>query len=637
MKRALKFQVIVGLIAVAASVPSLSAQQNSPAATFRSTFSGGSRIFGAVCLNCHGKIDSAPLPAVLKQMPPSRIYEALTTGSMRNQAKEANLTEQQIRDIAEWVGGRTLASGDRPEAKDMPNRCSSSEPIKDMNSLPSWNGWSNDLNNARFQSAKAAGLTPAAVSKLQFKWAFAFPGSSAPFGQPTIVGGRVFAAADSGYVYSLDAKTGCVYWSFQAQGGVASAILIEPKTASGKQFVAYFGDIRGNVYAVDTANGELLWKTLVDSHPVARVRGGIKFNNGRLYVPVASLEEPDSAGVNYPCCSFRGAVVALNADTGKQIWKTYTIDEQPTERKTSTGKTFIGPAGAGVWGPTMLDLKRKAVYVSTGNAFSEPDTGRSDALISMDMNTGKILWAVQDEAGDVWHTGCPKGPPPADFAPRTPGRGGRGRGGANATLPADYYCPETPHNPDWDFSAGVMMATLPGGKNLLIAGQKSGVVWAHDPDKKGALVWKSDINHGEIVFGGALDEENAYFGVRSGGIAALRLTDGSQRWYAPAPPQESMSTHPGFSAALSVIPGVVFAGGLDGTLHAFSTSDGRQLWAYDTTQELKTVNGISTRGGSIGGPGPTIAGGMVFVTSGYTGYVGGQPGNLMLAFGPPAE
>jgi len=582
---------------------------------------------------------------MLKQMAPIRIYQALTTGSMRNQAKEANLTDPQMRAIAEWVGGRTLDT-DRADAKDMPNRCSASAAIKDLTSLPIWNGWSNDLTNARMQSGKAAGLSPAAVARLQYKWAFAFPGASAPFGQPTIVDGKVYAAADSGYVYALDAATGCVYWSFQAQGGVASAVLIQPKAGSTKQFVAYFGDIRGNVYAVDAANGELLWKAQADSHPLARVRGGMKFYNGRLYVPLASLEEPDSSSFNYPCCTFRGSVVALNADTGKQIWKTYTIDEKPTPRKTSTGKSFIGPAGAGVWGPTMLDPKRKAVYVSTGNAFSEPDTGRSDAVMAMDMDTGKILWAQQDEAGDVWHTGCPKGPPPAGFPPRNAGRGGAGRGAAgaqggrgggnaNAARPETYYCPETPQNPDWDFSAGVMMATLPGGKNLLIAGQKSGMVWAHDPDNKGALVWKADISRGEIVFGGALDEENAYFGMRSGGIAAIRLTDGVERWYAPVPPQESMSTHAGFSAALTVIPGVLFSGGLDGMVRALSTYDGRQIWAHDTTAELKTVNGVSAKGGSIGAAGPTVAGGMLFVSSGYTGFVGGQPGNLMLAFGAP--
>src|SRR5262249_32377182 len=136
----------------------------------------------------------------------------------------------------------------------------------------------------------------------------------------------------------------------------------------------------------------------------------------------------------------------------------------------------------------------------------------------------------------------------------------------------------------WDFSAGVMLINLPNGKSLVVAGQKSGVVWAHDPDQKGALVWKSDISRGQIVFGGAADGQQAYFGMRAGGVAAVQLSDGVERWYTPWPPQASMRTHPGVTAALSVVPGVVFAAGLDGMLRALSAFDGRVLWQYDTTQ-----------------------------------------------------
>jgi polyvinyl alcohol dehydrogenase (cytochrome) len=204
-------------------------------------------------------------------------------------------------------------------------------------------------------------------------------------------------------------------------------------------------------------------------------------------------------------------------------------------------------------------------------------------------------------------------------------------------LPADYYCPSNTENPDWDFAAGVMLANLPNGKSLVIAGQKSGVVWAHDPDKKGAVVWTSDISRGEIDFGGAMDDENAYFAMRGGGIAAIRLSDGVERWSNWITPQESMRSHSGISAAVTVVPGVLFTAGLDGMLRAFSTFDGRQLWAYDTTQEVKTVNGIVASGGSIGSAGATVAGGMVMVTSGYTGFQQGQPGNLLLAFGPPVR
>jgi polyvinyl alcohol dehydrogenase (cytochrome) len=501
------------------------------------------------------------------------------------------------------------------------------------------------LINARFQPAKAAGLPPAAVSRLQLKWAFGLPAAASVYGQPTIVDGRVFVSSDTGYVYSLDAATGCVHWSFQAQAGVRSAITIGAAKAGSAKFAAFFGDVRGNVYAVDTTNGELLWKAAIDPHPLSRITGGIKYYNGRVYVPVASLEEPESSSPNYLCCTFRGMVAALDADTGKQIWKTYMITETPTPRKSAAGKNFLGPSGAGVWDPPTIDPKRHAIYVTTGNAFSAPDVGRSDAIMALDMATGKILWVQQDEPGDVWHTGCVQGNPPAGFPPknieqrvraagRGPGPAGRGGFGNRPPMPDSYYCPDETLNPDWDFSAGAILLNLPNGKSLLVAGQKSGMVWAHDPDQKGALVWKSDVSRGQIVFGGAADDQNAYFVMRGGGVVAVQLSDGMEKWYTPIPPQESMSSHPGLTAGVTVIPGVVFTAGLDGMLRAFTTLDGRPLWQYDTTQEVKTVNGVPGKGGSIGSAGPTVAQGMVFVTSGYTGFQGGQPGNLLLAFSP---
>ena len=202
-------------------------------------------------------------------------------------------------------------------------------------------------------------------------------------------------------------------------------------------------------------------------------------------------------------------------------------------------------------------------------------------------------------------------------------------------MPESYYCPDAKTNPDWDFSAGVIMIDMPGGRSLLIAGQKSGMVWAHDPDRKGALVWKSDISRGQIVFGGTADSDTAYFAMRGGTVAAVRLSDGVEKWATTIPPQESMNTHPGFTAALTATPGVLFVPGLDGALRALSTIDGKILWQYDTTQDVKTVNGIEAKGGSIGSAGAIVVNGMVFVTSGYTGFQGGQPGNLLLAFGPP--
>jgi polyvinyl alcohol dehydrogenase (cytochrome) len=603
----------------------------------------GSTIFGNFCENCHGnpKVDSAPAPSVLKQMTPERIYLTLTQGDMAKIAQ--GLTDQQKRDIAEWVGGRKLGAAESGDAKKMTNVCASNPPILDLDSKPSWNGWSADLSNTRFQPAKAADLSPAQVSRLRLKWAFGLPAAASVYGQPTIVDGRVFVSSDAGFVYSLDAESGCVHWSFQAQTGVRSAITVgkmKPRGGSGaERYAAFFGDIHGNIYSVDAANGELLWKHLIDPHPLSRITGGTRLYNGRLYVPVASLEEPESSSPNHPCCTFRGMVAALNADTGEQVWKTYTIPDVATARKTPDGKSFLGPSGAGVWSPVTIDPKRHAIYFVTGNTFSDPDVGRSDAIMALDLDTGKILWIQQDEAKDVWHTGCPQGQEPPGFPPKNFRAGSANAAGPRRPpMPATYYCPE-PEGPDWDFSAGAILLDLPNGRSLLVAGQKSGLVWAHDPDKNGALVWRSDISRGQIVFGGAADSEKAYFAMRGGagtiaGLAAVQLSDGVEKWFTPIPPQESMSTHAGITAGVTVIPGAVFTAGLDGMLRAFATSDGRPLWQYDTTQEVQTVNGVKARGGSIGSAGTTIVNGMVYVTSGYTGFQGGSPGNMLLAFAP---
>jgi polyvinyl alcohol dehydrogenase (cytochrome) len=341
-------------------------------------------------------------------------------------------------------------------------------------------------------------------------------------------------------------------------------------------------------------------------------------------------------------------VVALDSATGRQIWKTYTISETPSPRKNSAGVSFLGPSGASVWGALALDPKRRAVYLSTGNAFSEPDVGRSDAVIALDMDTGRILWVQQVEHNDIWHNAnCPGGPPPAGFPPRgaarvpaqreQPVRTGEAARAVRPAMPSPpphYYCSDA-KGPDWDFSAGVMLIDLPNGTNLVVAGQKSGVVWAFDPDRKGELVWKSDISRGEILFGAAADDEKGYFGMRAGALTAVRLRDGVEQWTTILDPQPSMESHRGLSAAVSVVPGVVFAPGLDGTLRAFSTFDGRQLWQYDTAQKATTVNGVPGKGGSIGSAGAVVVDGMVYVTSGYVGFLNGQPGNLLLAFGPP--
>jgi len=320
------------------------------------------------------------------------------------------------------------------------NHCpSTSRPIDFA--APAWNGWGPDGSNARFQPEKAAQLPVARVPRLKLKWAFGFADVKSVMGAPVVVGGRVFLGVDNGSVYSLDAATGCEHWVFRADAGVRSAVTVE---RVGTRSAAFFGDLKANAYAVDAATGELLWKVHVDDHPSARVTAAPKVFEGRVYVGVASGEE--GAGVNpkYACCTFRGSVVALESATGRQLWKTYIIAEEPKPAgKNSDGVPRYAPAGGGVWNSPTIDPKRRALYIGTGDAYTEPAPKTTDALMALDLDSGKILWVVQDTENDAWLVGC-NGPSHPENCPKALG-------------------------PDHDFGASPILKTLPNGRTLLIA------------------------------------------------------------------------------------------------------------------------------------------------------------------------
>lgn len=493
------------------------------------------------------------------------------------------------------------------DAGQVQNRCASSPAIATLTSSPSWNGWGGDASNTRFQPAAAAQLSAADVPRLKLKWAFGFPGARAVSGQPAVVAGRVFVSSDNGDVYALDATSGCVYWSFHADAAVRSSVTVE-RQAAGKPYAVFFGDARANVYAVDAVTGAQLWKGHVDEHPSARITGGVRFFGGRVYVPVASGEEGAGGNPAYQCCTSRGSVVALDAATGTQVWKTYTIPDSPKPTtKNAAGTQLWGPSGAGVWNSPTIDPRRRALYVGTGNAYSAPAASTTDAIVAMDLDSGEILWSAQGTAHDVWLAACL----------------------SNRAL----NC-----GPDQDFGSPPILRTLQDGTSVLVAGQKSGNVWAYDPDKKGRVVWRSPLVGnttefgGKIVWGGAADEQNAYFGLGPGGVAAVRLRDGQRQWFASLQPGGSQR-RPGQDGALTVIPGAVISGGWDGVLRILSSSDGHTLWEFNTMRTFDTVNHVAANGGSMGAPGPVVAGGLLFVPSGYVGVRNGAAGNVLLVFG----
>jgi len=530
----------------------------------------------------------------------------LELGVMRSQGSALNAAERQA--IADFLSPRTAASEPARE-----NLCpANARPLTNLNG---WNGWGIDLNNSRFQPTAAAGLRAEDIPKLKVKWAFGFPDAVSVAAQVTAVGGRLFFGSANGTVYSLDARSGCVYWTFHAESQVRAAISV---AALGRgQYTAYFGDGGTTVYAVNARNGQLLWKTKLDTHPMAGITGAPKLYGSRLYVGVRSGGEEMAAGnPKYPCCTFRGSLAAVDAATGRLVWKTFTITDPPKQlKKSSAGTDLFGPSGAGIWSSPTIDVKRKAVYVGTGNNYSDPPTNTSDALIAFDLDTGSMRWAKQLTA-DAWNMSCAQ--------------------------PGKPSCPDNPDR-DVDIGSSPILRTLPGGKEILLVGQKAGVVFGMDPDQLGEILWHTEIGKGGpmggIQWGMAADAEKVYAPLSDiipgpgGGLFALKIATGEQAWSVPpADPacRQTKGCSPAQSAAASLIPGVVFSGSFDGHLRAHATANGKLIWDLDTLHDYETVNGVKAHGGSMNVAGPAIGGGMMFVNSGYNVLVG-MPGNVLLA------
>ncbi len=573
----------------------------------------GGRVFQASCASCHsGAADSrAPALDSLRARTPQAIIDSLLTGAMRPQG--ARLSGPERRAVAEFITGKSV-DGDVTGART--GRCSGGAPLEDPSKSPRWTGWSPSTTNTRFQSSELAGLSPSDLQRLKLKWAFGFPDASVAWSHPTVAGGRLFVGSQNGTVYALDAKTGCIHWTFSASGGVRTAVAVAP--AGGARLVVYFGDTAANAYALDAATGRQLWMRRVDDHASARITGSPTLFEGRLYVPVASYEEAQGADPQYPCCTFRGSVSALDAETGGVEWKTYMIADAPQRRGTSTtGVPLWGPAGAGIWSAPTVDPARRALYVATGNAYSAPATSASDAVVALDLTTGAIRWTRQVTANDVYISNCGAGNP---------------------------NCPDTP-GPDHDFGSPPVLARA-GRRDVIVIGQKSGLAFAMDPDKQGEILWQYRAGQGGVLggieWGAAADAERAYFAVsdittsQPGGLHAVNLATGTRAWFTPPRPPACGSgrgCNAAQSAAVTAIAGAVFSGSNDGSLRAYSTSTGELLWEFDTNRDFSTINGVAAKGASMIGPGAVVAGGMVYVNSGY-GAFGGRPGNVLLAFGP---
>ena len=506
-----------------------------------------------------------------------------------------------------------------------------------------WNGWGRDIENTRYQPEPA--IRASDVQKLALKWAFGFQGSAVA-GQPTVVDGRLFVASSIGRVYSLNAITGCTYWTFDAAAGIRTALSIgesapprnapapHPTAAPRRQSrfrnapkpkqqltlahmeilkapsVAVFGDDAGALYALDAERGTLLWKTQIDTHPLARILGAPVLYHGRVYVTVASTELSAALDGAYACCTFRGSVAALDMASGRLLWKTYLIADEARPADSSekgrseTRAQRLGPAGAAIAAAPTIDVQRGLLYVGTEGSLTGINQPWTDAVVALDSSNGRVQWARQfsrhDEAGAA------------------------------------------------DFVSSPILRTLADGKQILFAGQKSGIVYALDPDHGGDVLWRTKVADGGVPagveWGPAADHRRLYVALSglvaepdntSGALAALDMKTGVRRWYTPGPTPAcswgAQSCSHAEAQAVTVIPGVAFSGSMDGHLRAYSTIDGKVLWDYDTAKDYATVNGITASGGSLDQGGATIVNGVVYINSGYALRYG-QPGNVLLAF-----
>jgi polyvinyl alcohol dehydrogenase (cytochrome) len=624
MRLARVIAVVIGLIGAAGICTGGAMAQAGAATPVAQAAPNGAALFKEHCSMCHisggAKGNAAPPIEVLAQKTQEEILRALESGAMVIYGNR--MVEVERRAVAAYLSSNSSNSA----ALAMANLCAKKEPITSsgLQDPENWNGWGLDVVNSRYQAHTS--ISADNVAGLKLKWVFGIPDASTAYGQPTLVGGRVFFGSGDGTVYALNAESGCTIWTYRAETTVRTAITV---AAAGKnRALAYFGDGEANLYAVDAENGKLVWKIKAGSHRSARITAAPQLYRGRLYVGIASNEELSGGDPDYPCCTFRGNVVAVDALAGKLIWRGYAIAEEPGPSKPGTSHAKFSPAGAAIWDAVTIDAKVGVLYVGTGDAYVDPAADGTDAVVAFDLATGKRLWVQQKTPNDVFNFGC--------------------------LDPRHLNCPPQ-IGPDVDFGSSPILQDLGNGHRVLLAGQKTGVMYGLDPDNGGKELWQARVGQGSglggIEWGSATDGTNVYAANSDistltspgatppppGGLAAIDIRTGKLAWKT-MPPPPACKGQPGCSAgqlaAVTAVPGVVFSGSMDGHLRANSAKDGKILWDFDTLPDFPTVNGVKAHGGSMSGSGAVVSGKMVYVASGFT-VTAGMPGNVVLAFELP--
>jgi polyvinyl alcohol dehydrogenase (cytochrome) len=581
-------------------------------------------LFKARCAMCHDLGVIAPTAAQIGRMTVEEIEAALWHGTMQEHANGLSRPERLA--IARWLA----AQGDGEKARGPGVKMCASKKARPA-AQGAWPGWSVDNRLARHRADDS--MTAERVARIKLEWAHPMPVHSAFSGSGNSVavsGGRVFAGNLNHWVYALDAESGCAYWTFRAEGRIRSNVALEGDTV-------VFGDLMANVYALDLNDGSLRWRSRIDWSPGSRITGNLTIHKGVVYAPVSSLEEVLAMKMDIPCCTFRGAVAALDAGDGQIIWKTYTIDQYAEYLgDNEMGLPRFGPAGVPVWSGISVDDKRGVVYVGNGNQFTEPRLEESDAVMALDMRTGAKRWvkglAPEQMGGqDIYHLACEAwwDPDRKNCSPENPA----GQG-------------------DRDIGAPPILVTRTDGTDVVVVGSKDGMLYALDPDNAGAVLWNIRVGvggeAGGIEYGVAADGRYAYAPVvdmnadlsSNGSLTAVDLITGKPAWRVEniAARCDGKPTPPCGTAVItppSVVGEAVFVGLIDGTIRAYETGSGRELWVYDTARDYEGVNGLSGNGGSLGNGGPVVVDDRLYIMSGFNILNLGLPGNVLLAFEIP--
>ena len=605
--------VVCIIAAFSATYPSLANEQ-------------GADIYQTRCAVCHAGTDrnAGPTLESIQAMSSVEIRFTLLEGKMKGHA--SSLSDSQLESLLRFL------VGNRPDATTVSGSSTacSNNPISFNATMTSW-GF--NAQNTRHQIHTL--INTESINRLELAWSFGLPETSTARSQPIITDNTVFVASTSGHIYALDRASGCERWHYRSENPLRTSLTLGTVNSSPALFI---GDQRRGVLAIDANRGDLLWRSQVGLFDASMLTGGTVQHGNRLFVPISAFGVALAQNPDYECCKSHGGVRALDADTGNILWTAHMTANAEKTYESSAGTQMWGPSGAPVWTTPAIDPKRRRIYVGTGENTSTPATELSDAIVAINMDTGEIVWSYQGTSGDAFNMAC-----------------GWRRGPS---------CPKE-NGPDFDFGASPAIATLSNGRDVIVAGQKSGDVHCLDAET-GTLIWQTKVGQGSalggIHWGIAVSKDRVVVPVADPGSARgdyqptpgvyvldldtgkviwshkaergctpengeqqrARRRSGGNRW--PACPRRYA-----FSAAASSTPDLALASALNGRTMAFDLSDGTVLWEYDTVQQFDTVNGVEAHGGAIDSAGAQVVDDMLFVQSGY-GMFGQMPGNVLLAY-----